>query len=99
MTRITGLGMKRSYKDAQFNTLFESGEQEAITETGGHNLNESEEGQTKKKRKRSKYDPDGVQMSPSVERGVGESKKWGKQRFAGKFSGAKTNGASRCSHA
>jgi len=34
MTKITSLRMKRSYNDAQFNTLFESREPEAIAETG-----------------------------------------------------------------
>jgi hypothetical protein len=98
MTRITSLGMKRSYKDAQFNSLFVSGEQEAIAEAGGNTLNEDEEGPAKKKSKRSKDDVGGVQTSPSVEGGVGKSKNWGKKRFMGKFSRAKTDGAPCCSH-
>ena len=89
--------MKRPYKGPQFNSLFESREQEAIAGTGGNTLNENE-GPAKKRRKRSKDDVDGVQISPSVEAGVGKSQNLSKKRFARKFSGVKTNGAPRCSH-
>lgn len=89
--------MKRSYKDPQFNTLFESREQEAIAGTSGNTLNENE-GPAKKRRKRSKDDADGVQTNPSVESGVEKSQNLGKKRFAGRFSRVKTDGAARRSH-
>ena len=97
MTRTTNLGIKRSYKDPQFNTLFESREQEVIAGTSGNNLNEKE-GPAKKRRKRSKDDTDGVQTSPFMESGVGKSQNLDKKRFAGRFSRIKTDGAPCCSH-
>jgi hypothetical protein len=97
MTRITSLGMKRTYKDAQFNILFESREQGAIAGMGG-NTNENEEGPVKKKRKRSKNDTDDVQTSVHREIGLGKSQELGKKRFAAEFSRAKTNGTPRCSY-
>jgi len=97
MTRITGLGMKRSYKDAQFNSLFTSGGHEAIAEAD-RSAND-EERPAKKKRKRSKNDVDGVQTSPSIGSEVEKSKILGNKRFAGKFSRTKTDGAPCCNHA
>jgi hypothetical protein len=93
MTRITSLGIKRSHKDAQFNTLFEPGGGEAIAEKGANNLNENVEGPAMKKRKRGKEDADGVQTRPSVGSGVGKNEKSGKKYFAANFSGAKPTGA------
>lgn len=87
--------MKRSHKDAQFNSLFESGEQEAIAEMGGNTLNENEEGPAKKKSKRSKDDLDGTQRSSSMEIGVGRSNKLGKKRLKERFSRTKTDGTPR----
>lgn len=98
MTRITSLGMKRSYKDAQFNSLFKSDEQQTIAEVGGNILNGDEEGPARKKSKRNKDDVDGVQKSPSMGSGVGKNQILGKKRFAGKFSRAKTDGTPCCSH-
>ena len=99
MTRITSQGMKRSYKDAQFNTLFQSGEQRTIAEVGGNTHNGDEDGPAKKKSKRSKDDVDGVQKSPSMESGGGKRQILRKKRFAEKFSRAKTDGAPCCNHA
>ena len=96
MTRITSLGMKRSYKDAQFNSLFQSEEQQKV---GGNTFNGDEEGPAKKKSKRTKDDVDGVQKSPSMGSGVGKNQILGKKRFVGKFSRAKTDGALCYSHA
>jgi len=90
--------MKRSYKDAQFNSLFKPGEQDTIAGVDGNTLNEDEEGPAKKKSKRSKDSVDGVQKSPPVEIGVRKNQNLGKKRFAGKFSRAKANGAPCCSH-
>ena|SRR5258706_11677106 len=99
MTRITSLGMKRSYKDAQINSLFKSEEQQTIAEVGGNTFNENEEGPAKKKSKRNKDDVDGAQKSPSMGSGVGKNQILGKKRFAGKFSRANTDGTPSCSHA
>ena len=91
--------MKRSYKDAQFNSFFESGEQQTIAEVDGNTLNGDEEGPAKKKRRRSKDDVDDVQKSPSMETAVGKHQILRKKRFAGKFSRAKTDGTPCCSYA
>lgn len=99
MTRITSLGMKRSYKDAQFNSLFKSEEQDTIARVDGNTLNDVEEGPAKKRSKHSKDNVDDVQKNPSMEIGVGKNQKFDKKRFTGKFSRTKANGAPCCSPA